>query len=87
MTTATIKAQYKNGALELRDPVNLHEGDEVIIQFVKAPDTIPTIDNESRAWVDANLFSLPPYDWGKDGIPKGNPVEHDPELGFVVIEE
>ena len=30
---------------------------------------------------------LPPYDWGEQGIPEGDPIEYDPEIGFVVIEK
>ncbi len=30
---------------------------------------------------------LPPYEWGEAGIPEGNPIEYDPEIGFVVIEK
>ena len=30
---------------------------------------------------------LPPYDWGEEGIPEGDPIEYDPDVGFVVIEK
>lgn len=84
MTTA-IKTKYANGVFQPLETVDLPEGFDVTVYLENA---IPTIDNESRAWVDANLSrKLPPYDWGKGEIPEGNPVEYDPELGFVVIEE
>ena len=39
---------------------------------------------------DAFLYQgeeLPPYDWGEEGIPEGDPIEYDPDIGFVVIEK
>ena len=79
MTTA-VKAKYKNGTLELRNQVNLHEGDEVIIRFVKALDTIPTIDNETREWLGsaagetADQIATLEYDLPED---KFTPLECD----------
>ena len=45
-------------------------------------------DPETEAWLDADLGEeLPPYDWGTEGIPKGQPVRYRPEVGFVIDEE
>ena len=42
-------------------------------------------DAESRAWLDADLSkALPPYEWGKEGIPEGKLIQYDPKKGFVV---
>lgn len=87
MITTPIKAKDKNGVLEPLGRVSLHEGDEVIIQFIKKTTTEPGRDDETRVWRDADLASqLPPYDWGKAGKPKGKPVRYEPEKGFVIID-
>lgn len=84
MTTATIRAKYSNGTLELLEKVNIPEGKEVAVRLGE-PD-IPTIDHETRNWLDANLSDLPPYEWeGK--IPKGKPVRYDPKKGFVILDK
>lgn len=31
-------------------------------------------ETESRAWLDMPGPSLPPYDWGVDGEPMGDPI-------------
>ena len=96
--TTTIKAKYKNGALELFDPVNLHDGDEVIIRFVKAPNTIPTIDNETRQRLDvvaqetadriATLESDRPEDevanWHDAMNRAAKPARYVPRQGIVI---
>ena len=87
MTTATIRAKYSNGTLELLEKVNIPEGREVTVH-VETPKTLPNIDAESRAWLDADLVGeLPPYEWGEEGIPKGKPIRYDPEKGFMVQDE
>ena len=85
----TIEAQFKNGGLKLPNLAGLQEGQKVHIKFIEPSKLAePELDAESRAWVDANLSQkLLPYNWGKGGIPKGNPVEYDPEHGMVVIEK
>lgn len=43
------------------------------------------MDEESRAWLEADLGGdLPPYDWGKEGPPKGEPVRYVPGVGLVI---
>ena len=84
MTTA-IKTKYENGVFQPLETVDLPEGFDVTVYVENA---IPTIDNETREWLDADLSGeLPPYEWGKKGIPKGKPVRYDPEVGFIIIDE
>lgn len=87
--TAPIKAKYTSGMLLPLSNMNLNEGDEVIIRFIRTAnsgeDDIST--DESRAWMEAELEEkLPPYEWGKEGVPNGKPVIYDPEMGFIVTE-
>lgn len=43
------------------------------------------LDDESKAWLDANLAPpLPPFEWGPEGPPEGKPVVFVPGLGLVV---
>lgn len=47
------------------------------------------MDEETRAWMDADLSRLgevEPYDWGEDGPPKGKPVIWDPEAGAFIVQ-
>jgi hypothetical protein len=42
-------------------------------------------DDESRAWLDADLAPpLPPFDWGHEVPPEGRPVGYMPGVGLVV---
>lgn len=42
----------------------------------------------SKPWLSASLTDEPPpYDWGEKGPPEVKPVEYEPEIGFVVVEE
>ncbi|MDJ0704171.1 MAG: hypothetical protein QNJ46_12880 [Leptolyngbyaceae cyanobacterium MO_188.B28] len=53
---------------------------------LRQPITDP--DFETGAWLDADLGEeLPPYDWGTEGIPKGQAVHYLPEVGLVIDEE
>lgn len=47
------------------------------------------MDEETRAWMEADLSNLAawePFDWGPDGPPKGQPVTWDEARGAFVIE-
>jgi hypothetical protein len=47
--------------------------------------SIGTLDEESRIWLEANLAGdLPEYDWGEAGIPVVQPVRFVPGEGLVV---
>lgn len=39
---------------------------------------------EDREWLDADLGDLPPYEWGKEGIPKGKSVSFKRGTGLIV---
>ena len=82
--TTTIKAKYKNGVLEPLSKIDLPDGVEVTVHFDNSPSEM---DEESREWLNAGLAGeLPPYDWGKGGMPKGKPVRYDRDAGLVVEE-
>ena len=84
MTTA-IKTKYVGGVFQPLEKVNLPEDFDVTIRIEA---TISTIDNETREWLNAELtHELPPYDWGKEGVPKGKPVRYDRAEGFVIIHD
>ena len=40
--------------------------------------------SEDRAWLEADVGELPPYDWGPEGPPKGKPVQYKPGIGLIV---
>lgn len=49
---------------------------------------VPALDDETAAWLDANLGGeLPPYDWGPSGPPAGKPVRHIPGRGLLIVED
>lgn len=61
---------------------------------IEAPATDDTgsgddaFDRESASWLEAPLTEpLPPYDWGPEGEPEGQPVRYVENEGFVVIED
>lgn len=88
MPTETIKAKYINGTLQPLEQVDLPEGQEVALHIKSPKEGLPSIDSESRAWLNANLSgTLPPYEWGEEGIPEGKPIRYDPEKGFMVVDE
>ena len=83
--TTTIKTKYIHGVFQPLEKVNLPEGLDVTVHL---EDTIPTIDVETREWLSTDLTrELPPYDWGKEGIPKGKRVRYDSEEGFIVVDD
>ena len=46
------------------------------------------LDAETVSWLSANLSgALPDYEWGEAGVPRGEAVEYDPDMGLIVIEE
>jgi predicted DNA-binding antitoxin AbrB/MazE fold protein len=50
-----------------------------------AASPLEDLDAETDEWLDADLVEdLPPYDWGKQGIPPGKQVNYAPGVGFVV---
>ncbi len=55
---------------------------EIAFQFAIAEEK-----NALRAEKESILEEFPPYDWGEEGIPEGNPIEYDPDFGFIVVEE
>lgn len=88
MQTQTIKAKYKHGVLQLPEKLDIPEGAEVMVRLEASDATSARVDGESRVWLDANLSEpLPPYDWGKDGIPNVRPVRYRPGVGFFVMDE
>jgi hypothetical protein len=53
-------------------------------KFVQA-NSIGTLDEESRTWLEADLAGdLPEYDWGEAGIPPVQPVRFVPGQGLIV---
>lgn len=79
------------GALEkLLDALRELTGEEVgpadLLEYVPTPEE--ELDEESRAWLEDDSLggSLPPYDWGEQGAPKGKPVRYEPGVGLVVDE-
>jgi hypothetical protein len=53
-------------------------------KFAQA-NSIETLDEESRTWLEANLAGdLPEYDWGEAGIPVVQPVRFVPGEGLIV---
>lgn len=61
-------------------PVTIEE----IMEFERAP--VGMMEDDAN-WLSADLTrELPPYDWGKQGPPKGRPIEYVPGTGFMVKE-
>ncbi|NJO75722.1 MAG: hypothetical protein HC833_19315 [Leptolyngbyaceae cyanobacterium RM1_406_9] len=47
-----------------------------------------TLDSETKTWLESDLGeNLPPYDWGVEGVPAGQPVLYVPEFGLLIDEE
>ena len=83
MTTA-IKTKNIDGVIELLKNIRPKE----VTISINVPDSITSsqLNAETRAWLNADLSGeLPPYDWGKEGMPKGEPVRYEPERGFIVV--
>ena len=40
--------------------------------------------NEDKDWLEANLDKLAFYDWGPEGLPKGQPITFKPGVGLIV---
>lgn len=60
---------------------------ERLRQDMKTASSDPVLDEESKAWLEADLAGeLPEYDWGPDGEPEGLPVKYDPKRGVAVVE-
>lgn len=48
-------------------------------------DPLPELDEEARAWLDADLTPpLEPEDWS--GVPRGTPIVWDSEAGAFIVE-
>ena len=56
MSVQTLKARYKDGALQLLDFISIPEGEEVMIQ-VQTP-SLPAIDADSRAWLEGAVQDM-----------------------------
>lgn len=79
------------GALEklldaLRELISEEVGPGDLLEYVPTPER--ELDEESRAWLedDSLVGSLPRYDWGEEGPPKGKPVRYELGVGLVVVE-
>ncbi len=54
-----------------------------LLEYVPNPE--PTIDEESRLWLEAELTPpLEPYDWGPEGPPEGKPFKFVEGRGWIV---
>ena len=50
-----------------------------------APAASDALASSDAAWLEADLAgSLPPWDWGPEGRPRGIPVEYVPGVGLVI---
>ncbi len=56
MSAQTLKAEYRDGALQLLDFVSIPEGEEVMIQ-IQTPN-LPTIDADSRTWLEGTAQDM-----------------------------
>lgn len=58
----------------------------LLVSLLQAPGAqAHELDDETRAWQEADLGgSLPPYEWGPEGPPKGKPVRYEPGVGLIV---
>lgn len=87
MITEAIKAKYVGGGmLKVLGNVKLPKGEELTLR-VEIPDQSEAL-KESDVWLRSNLSGkLPPYKWGKNGLPETNPVRYDRRVGFVIVDD
>ena len=87
MNTQLIKAKYVgDGLLRLLGDIRLSEGDEVSVRFEPLDSRSRAVD--SSLWLQSELAGeLPPYEWGKAGLPKVKPVKYSRSRGFVIDDE
>lgn len=59
---------------------------ESLRKDIAAKPSGPELDEESKAWLEADLAGeLPEYDWGPAGIPEGLPIQYVPGKGMMII--
>lgn len=60
---------------------------EIEVSDLLKATTVPEPDAESQTWLNADLApTLPPYEWGEEGLPDIEPVQYVPGQGFIVGE-